>query len=693
MIGGAGNDTYIVDDAGDVVLESAGAGTDAVLASVTFAVPANVENLTLTGAAATNGSGNSAANTLVGNAADNTLDGGGGNDTLVGGLGNDTYLVDSTADVVTEAANAGIDVVRSTASFTLGANVENLVLVGVSAINGTGNTIANVMTGNDADNILNGGSGADTMDGGLGNDTYVVDNLGDTVIEAANAGIDLVQAGLAWTLGANVENLTLTGTASIAATGNALANLIVGNAGANRIDGGAGADTMVGGAGDDTYVVDSSGDVVTESTGAGTDLVQSSVSYTLGANIEKLTLTGNAAIDATGNTLANVLTGNGGDNVLDGAGGADTLIGGSGNDTYVVDNAGDVVTEAAGGGVDLVRSSVSFTLGANVENLMLTGATAINATGNSLANALTGNSGSNVLNGGSGADTMAGGLGNDTYVVDNAGDVLSEAAGAGTDLVQASVSYALPAGGREHHADRERCHRCHRQRRREQDGRQLREQSSRRRSRCRHDDRRRRKRHICRRQQGRLRGRALGWRRRHRGVVDQLGSRSGAREPDPDRQRCNKRHRQRPEQRAEGQRRQQPAERQRRQRHDDRWSRQRHLRRRFECRRRFRGIERRHRYGPELAQLRSRCQPREADPDRHRSAERHRQLAGKHDHRKFRQQRARRCGRSRFDGRRSRQRHLHRRQRWRHRHRSRQRRHRPGAVERHLCAPAPMSRT
>ena len=451
LAGGEGDDTYVVDDAGDLVIENAKEGNDTVEASVSWKLGADLEGLVLAGKDATDGIGNDLGNVITGNAAANRLDGGAGMDTLAGGEGDDTYVVDDAGDLVIENAKEGNDTVVASLSWKLGANIEALVLAGKDAIDGVGNDLDNVITGNAAANRLDGGAGADTLAGGAGDDTYVVDGAGDVVLENAGEGRDTVEASVAWTLGANVEALVLTGTGAIGGTGNALDNTLVGNAAANRLDGGAGADTMAGGEGNDTYVVDSLGDRVAEAAGEGTDTVEASVTWTLGDNVEALVLTGTGTIGGTGNALDNTLAGNGAANRLDGGAGADTMAGGLGNDTYVVDQARDVATEAAGAGADTVEAALDWTLGANLEGLVLTGA-ALDGTGNTLdnhilgtaaTNRLTGLAGNDTLNGGAGADTLAGGIGNDTYVVDTLADLVVEAAGEGTDLVQSAVTWTL----------------------------------------------------------------------------------------------------------------------------------------------------------------------------------------------------------------------------------------------------------
>jgi Ca2+-binding RTX toxin-like protein len=224
-----------------------------------------------------------------------------------------------------------------------------------------------------------------------------------------------------------LPGITLTGSAKADnLVGGAHNDTINGLAGNDTLDGSGGDDLMAGGSGNDSYVVDSNGDVVVESAGAGTDLVRASISFTLGANLENLTLTGSAAIDATGNTVANILAGNGADNLLDGGAGADKMAGGGGNDNYVVDSAGDAVTENAGAGTDSVLSSLAaYTLGANVENLRLGSLAPASGTGNSLGNALWGNAAANVLSGLAGNDTLDGGAGIDKLIGGAGNDVLT----------------------------------------------------------------------------------------------------------------------------------------------------------------------------------------------------------------------------------------------------------------------------
>jgi Ca2+-binding RTX toxin-like protein len=212
------------------------------------------------------------------------LDGGLGNDTMLGGAGNDSYAVNATTDVVTELANEGIDTVQSTVTLTLTSlNLENLTLTGTGLINGTGNANDNVLIGNGANNTLTGATGNDTLDGGLGNDTmvggagndiFVVNVATDVTTENANEGTDTVQSAVTWTLGTNLENLTLTGSSVINGTGNASANVLVGNAAANVLSGLAGADTLDGGAGNDTLNGAAGADTYLFVRGAGVDTVQ-----------------------------------------------------------------------------------------------------------------------------------------------------------------------------------------------------------------------------------------------------------------------------------------------------------------------------------------------------------------------------------------------------------------------------------
>jgi Ca2+-binding RTX toxin-like protein len=484
MAGGNGADIYVVDDAADKTVESnatAAGGIDFVRSSVTFALAANVEKLTLTDAGNINGTGNAQNNTILGNGGNNRLDGGAGRDAMTGGLGNDTYVVDSTGDVVTELAGGGIDTVESAITFSLAtrAQVEHLTLTGAAA-NATGNALANLLTGNALGNILDGGIGADTLRGGAGNDLYIVDKAGDVVDEQGNAdtGDEVKSASVLLSSIAGIEHYTFTGAAAWTFAGSGANNRIfgglgadnldgtggndtllgnggndtlIGGIGADSLDGGFGNDVMKGGAGNDTYVVNAVGDKIDEQGNADTgDLVRASISVDLSALddglIENATLTGAAALKATGTIGVNHLIGNDGANILDGGDGADILEGGKGADIYMVDDLGDQVTETlagAAGGIDLVKSEVSFTLGANLEKLTLLGSIDINATGNTLNNTLLGNAGANTLNGGSGNDVMTGGKGDDTYIVDAAGDTVIESAGGGTDTVESAIKFSL----------------------------------------------------------------------------------------------------------------------------------------------------------------------------------------------------------------------------------------------------------
>jgi Ca2+-binding RTX toxin-like protein len=229
-------------------------------------------------------------------------------------------------------------------------------------------------------------------------------------------------------------------------TGTTAADELQGLAGNDTLDGRAGNDTMIGGAGNDTYTVDSSGDKVVELVSAGTDTVRTKLAnYSLSANVENLTFSDSRAHTGIGNDLANRITGSLGNDMLDGRGGADILIGGAGNDSYVVDVKGDKVVEAADGGSDTVNASVTFTLGANVENLTLTGTAAIAGTGNATGNVITGNAAANVLRGLDGNDTLSGFDGNDKLFGGNGDDKLF--GGAGGDSLSGGFGIDVMTGG------------------------------------------------------------------------------------------------------------------------------------------------------------------------------------------------------------------------------------------------------
>ncbi|HEY0326740.1 MAG TPA: M10 family metallopeptidase C-terminal domain-containing protein, partial [Allosphingosinicella sp.] len=315
---------------------------DTVQSSVTYTLSGwELENLTLTGFAAINGTGNHLANVITGNTGANTLSGGAGADVLLGGDGIDALFGDGDNDIL--YGGEGAD------RLTGGAGDDTLL-------------------GEAGDDILYADSGNDALYGGIGNDTYVVSAPGAFIVEYAGEGADTVESSVSYVLsGWYIEGLTLTGTAAINGTGNQIDNVITGNNAANTLHGGSGADTLTGlggddtlvaqggddalygGTGNDTYVVDTAGTFIVEQAGEGTDTVESSVSYTLsGWEIENLTLTGSLALDGTGNHLGNRITGNNAANVLNGAAGDDTLIGGGGADTLIGGDGHDDIQGGAG---------------------------------------------------------------------------------------------------------------------------------------------------------------------------------------------------------------------------------------------------------------------------------------------------------------------------------------------------------
>ena len=362
--------------------------------------------------------------TLVGNGDNDLLNGSGANDVIVGNAGNDRL-----------DGRAGAD-----------------VLVG----------------GLGSDTLIGGTGSANEMIGGPGDDVYVVSVLGDSLVEAAGEGTDRIETDLpSYTLKTNIENLTYTGGGSFSGTGTAAANVITGGAGSDTligldgddtlIGGGGAANTLIGGTGNDLYFVAVVGDSVVEAAGEGSDQVRTALSsYAMSANVETLVYIGGGAFNGVGNSGDNLIIGGAGNDLLNGADGADTLLGfggndmliggsgvantmqgGLGDDSYFVAASGETIVEFAGEGTDQVNTGLAgFTLGANIENLVFTGAGAFVGTGNVLGN---------FIAGGGSADTLAGLDGNDTLAGNNGSDQLQ--GGAGQDLLIGGIGNDILDGG------------------------------------------------------------------------------------------------------------------------------------------------------------------------------------------------------------------------------------------------------
>jgi Ca2+-binding RTX toxin-like protein len=346
-----------------------------------------------------------------------------GNDTIDGGQGYDRVDYTSSTSGVVVVLNDTLD---GSASDGLGGTD---VLRNIEGVRGS--DFNDVLTGSNtaAFESFEGREGNDTIDGLGGIDRVDYQNSIAGVTVNLTTGIASDGYGGTDTL-SNIENVRGSRDFNDVITGSSGNNYLQGLGGNDTLDGGLGADSMLGGDGSDSYYVDNSNDVVTETNAdlntGGADLVYSTISYSLGSNLEYLVLIGTDTITGVGNSADNYIEGNAAANFLDGGLGADTMKGGDGNDTYYVDSIFDVVLETNAnqltGGTDNVVSTVSYTLGANLENILLAGSDAITGVGNELNNYIEGNAAVNYLEGGLGSDRLMGGLGADTFVFKTVGD-------------------------------------------------------------------------------------------------------------------------------------------------------------------------------------------------------------------------------------------------------------------------------
>lgn len=368
----------------------------------------------------------------------------GGTDTLdvsAFSLGCTVTLVPGTYSQLTYSdtlldANIGI---------AFGCTIEN-ARGGAGADTITGNDAANVLSGNGGADTLSGGAGNDTLDGGSGDDTEAGGDGNDTFNAGTDGGKDSFDGG-------NGQDTANYGKAQAAVTVDLAAGTAAGTAAGDvakvgsdtlvsieAVIGGAFNDTLLGSGGNEVFVGGAGNDVIDGRGGIDTVLYTSATGpVTVNLALTVAQNTGAAGWDTltdvenlSGSAFNDTLTGNSGNNVLNSYAGADIMAGGLGNDIYAVDNVGDVVNEANDAGRDLIVSWISLTLGANVENLTLSGSAAINGTGNELANLIIGNSASNVLSGGDGNDQLQGGGGADILIGGAARDVMIGGAGADT---------------------------------------------------------------------------------------------------------------------------------------------------------------------------------------------------------------------------------------------------------------------
>jgi Ca2+-binding RTX toxin-like protein len=421
-----------------------------------------VENLVF-GNNIAKGTGNTSNNSITGNANANTLDGATGIDTLIGGNGDDYYIIYSANDLVIESVantlTGGFDTVQFMFDGMVRFQNVERYLDKNGAVISVGDSRANYLIGSSGVDTIDGGAGADTMEGLAGNDYYIVDNLGDRVIEVGGNGVDSVEANvISYTLASEVEYLILKAPNGITGIGNSLANTLVGNSlsnslsglagndslfgggGNDTLNGGTGIDTMVGGSGNDYFAVSEAADVIVS--GGGTDgIIAQYQDYTLASGFNILVLDGTTGLRGNGNSGNNTITGSIYSDTLNGNGGDDRLIGLIGNDYYIVDSAGDVVVEGASAGIDTIESrlSTTYTLGNNLESLVL-GVGATHGVGNSLSNTLAGNTENNSLSGAAGRDSLSGGNGNDTLLgalatsTGGRGEIDTLTGGAGNDV-------------------------------------------------------------------------------------------------------------------------------------------------------------------------------------------------------------------------------------------------------------------